>query len=512
MKTAGMKMSESKASETKASENYDRKVAKGAGVNLLGNIGKLLFPLYWVLLTRLFGPEVMGLFLLASVSLDIVGNITISGFHDGVLMFASRAQHGEPDEDAFYRVVANGFVVTFALCGLIIGLGQLLGPALIAWLFPGKNLWPVLVVLLWALPITGATTIAIAATKSLLLMHWDALLVNTLRPLLLVLLMVAWYAGGDRSPRGLAWSYLFAVSIVGVVTAWAFSRHFSFRRLWHHVVHFSLARDLIRFALPQNINMTFHNFITQIDVVMLGIFKFKNAQIGFYGIGAQIVSNLSQVQGSIAGAYAPAIARQHKAGDSEGLNESFTMVSRWAVTATLPLALAMIFFRPELLKIFHGSFAGASMFMVVLALRSLVNSGFGISGNIIVMTGHSLWNLFNSVTVAMLNIGLNALLIPRYGLVGAAAATAISSVIVTGMQLVELYLLLGVRSLVSRLYKPYLSATPAIVAVVLYALTAGSVLERSIAFAAALASYVGLLVLLGIEPEDKKMFFSRWQR
>lgn len=495
-----------------AAENYDSKVAKGAGVNLLGNIGKLLFPLYWVLLTRLFGPEVMGLFLLASVSLDIVGNITISGFNDGVLMFASRAQHGEPDQDAFYRVVANGFVITLALCGVIIGLGQLFGPALIAWLFPGKNLWPVLVVLLWALPIAGATTIAIAATKSLLLMHWDALLVNTLRPLLLVLLMVAWYVGGDRSPRGLAWSYLLAISIVGALTAWAFSRHFSYRRLWQHVVHFSLARDLIRFALPQNINMTFHNFITQIDVVMLGIFKFKNALIGFYGIGAQIVSNLSQVQGSIAGAYAPAIARQHVAGDREGLNESFTMVSRWAATAALPLTLALIFFRPELLKIFHGSFAGSSMFMVILALRPVFNSGFGISGNIIVMTGHSLWNLFNSVTVAILNVALNALLIPRYGLLGAAWATAISSLIVTGLQLIELYALLRVRSLLQRLYKPYLAAVPGAIAVVFYASATTPILQRSLACAGALIAYGMLLVLFRIEPEDKKMFFSRWQR
>ena len=97
-----------------SAKDRDHKVAKGAGINILGNIGKLLFPLYWILVTRFFGPDVMGLFMLAFVSLEIIGNVTVSGFNDGVLMFASRALQGKPDEESLYRTLANGFVVEWA--------------------------------------------------------------------------------------------------------------------------------------------------------------------------------------------------------------------------------------------------------------------------------------------------------------------------------------------------------------------------------------------------------------
>ncbi len=497
-------------SEEGKPESYDKRVAKGAGVNILGNIGKLLFPLYWILITRVFGPEAMGLFLLAFTSLEVVNHVTVAGFNDGVLMFASRAHHGAGDDEAFYRVVANGLLLTVGLCLLIVLAGQLVGPDLASRLFPGKDVWPALQVLLWTLPITGLTTIVIAATKSLLLMHWEALLVNTLRPLLLILTMLAWYLAGDRSTVGLAWSYLLAVGMIGVAALAAFRHHFSLRALWRHVASFMLHGDLIRFSIPQNINMTFNNFITQIDVLMLGAFKFKSALIGYYGIGAQIIANLTQIQGSIGGAYAPAIARQHVAGDRRGLNESFTRVSRWAATALWPVVFLVLFFRAELLQIWHPTFVGASLFMVVLAARPVINAGFGISGNIIVMTGHSLWNLFNSVTVGLLNVGLNALLIPRLGLEGAALATVVSSSLITGLQLIELSMLLRVRTLPGRLYKPYLAAAPGICALVSYGLGATPVLTRVLAAVVSLVLYVVLLWMLRFEQEDRDVFFARW--
>ncbi len=57
--------------------------------------------------------------------------------------------------------------------------------------------------------------------------------------------------------------------------------------------------------------------------------------------------------------------------------------------------------------------------MVILALAAFVACAFGLAANIVVMTGHSKWNLYNGLAVAAVSLALNALLIPSWGIYGA---------------------------------------------------------------------------------------------
>lgn len=62
----------------------------------------------------------------------------------------------------------------------------------------------------------------------------------------------------------------------------------------------------------------------------------------------------------------------------------------------------------------------------------------GLAGNLLLMTGHSRLLLYNSLGAGLLNLLLAALFIPEGGLVGAAAATAISSFAISFAQVVEM--------------------------------------------------------------------------
>jgi O-antigen/teichoic acid export membrane protein len=64
--------------------------------------------------------------------------------------------------------------------------------------------------------------------------------------------------------------------------------------------------------------------------------------------------------------------------------------------------------------------------LVLLALAQLFFAATGFAGTVLVMTGNESWLVRGVVVGAVTNIGLNALLIPPFGLNGAAAATAIA--------------------------------------------------------------------------------------
>lgn len=489
----------------------DRAVNRGAAVNFLGTLGKTLIPVFFILITRMFGPEVMGIFVLAYVALETVAGLTVAGVNDGVLMFASRVIDDPDRRDELYDVLANAFVISLVIVLLLIVLSRVGDGALVHRLSPEHpELVPALRIMILGLPFYVCAIIVISATKALMVMTWDALIIGFLRPfLLLVGALVCSVAA--PTVEGLAWAYFLASFGIGLASVFVFARYFSFSELRHRLLHFRFSWPLVRFSIPQNLNLTFNTFITNLDVMMLSAFRFPPATVGLYGVGAQIVNNLRLVRTGFSGAFAPVITRLHARGDREGLSASYTRVSRLSLSLVLPIAIAIIVHRDDLLGLFHESFHGEAGFMLVLLGVPLISCVVGMAGSIIVMTGHSQWNLLNSFLVTGLNFVLNYLLIPLYGVFGAALATLCSSSVVAILQVIEVQVLVGARLDLRSAATPLLAALPAAaIMATFYTLVPDSTLLGRLATTAlSLGSYALVAAALGILPSRSQRRLTR---
>ena len=492
--------------------DYSHVIAKGAVINALGIIGKLLFPVYFAIVARLFGPDTMGVFYIGFVVLEVAGNLTVAGVNDGIVMFGARYAGNDSHRSALYRILANGFVITGAIAAVVVITGQVIGPDLVRDHYTEYDAADALRIMLYALPFTVVSTVVIAATRSLLMMQWEALITNFLRPAALLGFSLAYYIAGDTSVTALASSYVWASIAACVASLLVFARYFSYRDLLSHIVRFSPSGQLIKFAIPQNLNMTFNHFITNVDVMMLGFFKVEPALVAFYGMGAQIVANIRQIQLAYSSILAPVIPRLHMARDVNGISEQLAVASRWAVSVALPAGIALVFFRQELVQLFHTSFTGDTTFMILLAIRPVLSCALGMTGNVIVMTGHSWVNLTNSCVVASMNIALNYLWIPLYGLTGAALATMVSSLTVTFLQVVEMPIFVGAKVLPSRLYKPFVAAAPAIGIALVAADPANGAVTRAMWCIGALACYAALTWTLGLDVKDRQVLRRLFRR
>jgi O-antigen/teichoic acid export membrane protein len=74
-----------------------------------------------------------------------------------------------------------------------------------------------------------------------------------------------------------------------------------------------------------------------------------------------------------------------------------------------------------------------------------VNLATGNVTTVLLMGGKSSWNLFNAALSLALNVGLNLLLTPRFGVNGAAIAWAASLIFVNVAPVVQVRLFLGLR-------------------------------------------------------------------
>jgi len=164
----------------------------------------------------------------------------------------------------------------------------------------------------------------------------------------------------------------------------------------------------------------------QTDIIMLGFFG-TSADVGVYRvvcIGAGLVIFAMSAANVVLG---PSIARLHAEGNRTRLQRVLTRSARMIVLYALPVALTLILFGGWLLAgIFGPDYAAGASALAILAAGQLLNAATGSVGVLLNMTGHERDAAKGAAAAAFLNVVLNAVLIPLWGIEGAALASAAS--------------------------------------------------------------------------------------
>ncbi len=168
---------------------------------------------------------------------------------------------------------------------------------------------------------------------------------------------------------------------------------------------------------------------TQADVLMLAAMQ-GGESAGVYRAasrGAELVA-FSLVVANMA--IQPSSSRLYAAGEMQRLQRVVTMAARGALMLALPTALVLgLFGRPVLGLVFGSEFERGALCLVILCGAQVVNAGAGSVALILNMTGHERDAALGMVGGTLVNLTLNAALIPRWDVEGAAIATGLSLVI-----------------------------------------------------------------------------------
>ncbi len=482
-------------------------LARNAVVNTLGVIAKALHPVFYVLVTRLFGTEVFGVFLLANSLIELSISFTLSGVQDGVLLFASRHRvDGKEAPPVVYQTMANAMALVGLLTVGIIGAAWTVGPQLIPMRFPQPQLADAVRIMVLALPAIAIPQFIVSATKSLMIMKYDVIYIHTLRPLLLIAFAVLFHAF-DPSVLGLAKAYVTSNAVVLVLSIRVFRRHFSVSALGRALVGLRWQRELIAFAIPQNLNLTLTYFMASIGTLFLGAAGVEASRIAFYGTAAEIVRNLRQIRLVFSTAFSPVISRLFGRQEIAELEHQYAAVTRWVIILAFPMAFVILAAKTPLLGLFHPSYMSMdATFMLMLMVGAIVACIFGFTSNLIAMTGHSGWNLYNAMASATVSVILNAVLIPRYGLFGAAAATTLTTMFDLTIKTLESHFWLGVKLRWALVWRPLAAG---VIACGIYgavvASSAGDPAGGPGAAAVALIAFVVGALAFGVDPGDRAL-------
>ena len=164
------------------------------------------------------------------------------------------------------------------------------------------------------------------------------------------------------------------------------------------------------------------------DIFLLGLLK-GNEVVGVYNIVLRISEIIGFVLGIINFILAPFIARMFENGELVQLQKLITRSAQAVLVISFPLIIIIIVFRAQILGFFGVDFFNAQQALLILCLGQFFNVACGSVGLLLLMTGNQRYSIFSLIVGVIFNIVLNIILVPEYGIVGTAIATASSLII-----------------------------------------------------------------------------------
>lgn len=444
-------------------DSLKKEIGKGARVNALGVLGKLAGPAFLVLVIRLYGPDNFGVYVTALALVEMALAFLIAGFKDGAVIFVARYAAEDRGDPRLYRALANAVIWSLVLAVFLILAAMTLGPRFLPDLYAdfGSELAAMVSLMALALPGLAFERVVVSATQGLKIMKYEVIVNGMMRPLLLIAFASAAY-GVLPDYRGLAAAYLATQIIIGLYAAFVFHRELAWKSLFRAFRDFEIDTEMITFALPQNINAMFSRFVTNIDILMLGMFGLSAGTTGLYAAGAMIVRELRQLKLVFSTSFAPHISELFEKKELDKLAHLFSTTVRWTTSLMIPVVLAVASLRTDLLSIAHPDFADSSaFFMIALLPIPLLQGSLGFAGNVVVMSGFSRLNLYNSVAATTVNVVLNFFLIPSFGLAGAAIASTLAASMKTAVEYIQMESILNIRPRFREYFHPFAAGVPA---------------------------------------------------
>ena len=183
----------------------------------------------------------------------------------------------------------------------------------------------------------------------------------------------------------------------------------------------------LRVAVPLLLIDGFGAIITQADIIMVGSFL-GPVDAAHYTVAARTAALTTFFLGSIAGLAGPKIAELHAQGRRDDLPALLAGIAPWIIVPAAATTLGLALIGPWLLQLFGPGFEVGYPAMVVVALGYLGSSVAGPTAIVLNMTGHQDASARTYAVVALGNVVMNAVLIPRLGIVGAALAGTLTGV------------------------------------------------------------------------------------
>ena len=474
----------------------------------LGSVFRYIFS---IVMARLLGAQMLGIYSLGNAVTRIAEIFALMGLDNGVLRFVSRdTENTQNVNSSIYSSLKVGL-----LSSIVISIILFFSAELIVNNFLKEDKFLIIVIKLFSLslPFSVLTLISSSATQAFKILKYKIFVNQIVNPLtLLIAFISSFYFLGTKL------SILIPTvtsAIIGLIFILKFLRNFA-KISFKNLIKSEVNKEILRFSIPLMFVSAIGIIMHWVDIVMLGVLS-NATDVGMYHPIDRTAGLVRMILFAFAGIFAPIFSENYFKKNIAGMKESYQSSSKYILTFSLPVFIFLFIFASPMLSLFGSEFQN-EVALKILLTGIFVQTIFGLGSSTLSMSGNTTFNLINVSIALILNVALNYILIPQYGIIGAALSTAIALFILSILRFIENILILNLNLFSVKLLKPALSgivtflifiylksifsnlfSLDSIFSLVIYLLTH---------FIFVCSTYLIIYFLLGFDKEDKELINS----
>lgn len=452
-------------------------------------LGKVLALLAETVIVRSLAPSEYGHLALAYTIVVISGRLAVVGVKDGVTRLVS----GEDEYRSRYELFHHGILIVFAT-GTIVTTILFFGRDILGEVMDDPQLSLYLIffcpfVILYSL---SRVTFAMLRTEGKSLY---AVLSRDLigRVIPISILVIGLYYNIEEVGALLYWISI--PFVLGVTSSIFLHKNYPLDEFSSISVRYSTLKQIWSFSWPLAASSSIFVFLSYFDILMIGFFLSSDS-VGYYRAIQPLQEVSTLLLTSFTFLFLPIATQFYEENNTEGLNQFYTSSTKWMAAGSFPIILVFGLFADDVVRIFFGSaYLPAAPALSLLVLGLFTRIIVGLDGDVTKAIDRPKIELYSAFTGLIANFVLNLLLIPRIGIIGAAAGTVIGYAVYNGIEVLAIYNLTGIHPFSLNNFKPILLT--GLFSIVVWRITRGIEIGLlGLVFFAVVISIVQLLSIL----------------
>ncbi|KAA3617043.1 MAG: flippase [Calditrichaeota bacterium] len=420
-----------------------REIAKSASSTfILKNIALIFSYIFNLILAWLYGADVIGIYSLMLSVYSIFSLFGSFGSQTSVVRYIAEYA-GKQDWNSINKFFTKITKLILSLSLLMSIMFYLSSEFISIAIFNEPRLVPALKMTAFLLPVGSffvICTSALRGIKSIL----PSITLQTVLPLTNIIILLILSFTISKSYLNPIYMHVITtiiLSVLGYITWLKYKKRFINEDTVpsKNIISY---KEIINVSTPMIVTAGMFFIMGWTDTFMLGIYS-STKEIGIYRIALKISIFISFALGAVNAIAGPKFSELFWSGQNERLKDVVNQSAKLIFWVTLPIFIFLLVFSFPILNFFGPEFIKGQNVLIILGIGQLFNALFGSVGLLMDMSGNQAHFRNAMIIGAIVNVLLNYLLIPTYGILGAAIGTGLSTIIWNLIAAIKAYNIFG---------------------------------------------------------------------
>ncbi|MBN2100747.1 oligosaccharide flippase family protein [Candidatus Dojkabacteria bacterium] len=395
-------------------------VVRGSIIMFIGIVARtIILFIRKIYIGRALGAEILGSFTLAHTIFQIVTLISLFGLYRTINRFSPQFRT-EKNDNKLNTLIGTflKFSVLLSIVFTIIVFGC---APFFSDLFNDQQLAQELRILILCTPLFIGIRLLVAISTSFENTKLEALIEHIMLTITTTVALVILVSLGIRE-HAISYSFLIGyvlnLALTVFLTRYTNLKHLKFSKLLKN-----FDKRYLFYSIPIFI-FSVLTFLTQwFDTFILGYFN-SSEDVGVYNIALTISTLPTLLSSSLSTSFFPTVSRLISSGELKETKRLYRDIIRILLFITVPLMATLVAFSNEILGVFGKEFHSSNFLMLYLIFGALFTIVTGPIDLVLTALDKQKMVTVNAIISIVVSIILSFLLIPKYGILGAAIANS----------------------------------------------------------------------------------------